>query len=121
MDKSRYFFILLGLLLGIYIFNAIRKGKLTVDLSLMWILGAIGIFILGCFPNIIIFFANIIGIAYAPSLLFLLGIAFLLLLVLSNTLTISDLKEKNKELTQALAILEERFRKQENSSKEDKN
>lgn len=121
MYKARYFFIVLGLVLMIYIFNAVRKRKLTIDLSIFWTIGAIAIFIIGCFPNIIIWAANLVGIAYPPSLLFLLSIVFLLLLELNNCLTISELKEKNKELIQYLAIVEERVRKLEENEKEQQN
>lgn len=113
MIKARYFFIILGLVLMIYIFNAVRKRKLSMDLSILWSIGAVAILIVGCYPGIFDWIAKQIGIAYPPSLLFLMSVAFLLILVLNNCLTISDLKEKNKELIQQLAILEERVRKLE--------
>lgn len=120
MYSARYFFIILGLILMIYIFMAVRKRKLTIDFSILWIIGAIAIFIIGCFPDIIIWLADIIGIAYPPSLLFLLSIAFLLLLSLNNSLIISELKEKNKELIQNSAILDERLRQLEKRQEEEK-
>lgn len=120
MYKARYFFIILGLFLMIYIFNAVRKKKLTIDLSILWTIGAIAIFIIGCFPNIIIWMADLVGIDYPPSLLFLLSIAFLLILELNNCLTITELKEKNKELIQNLALIEERLRETESKKDTDK-
>lgn len=113
MDKARFFFILLGLALMLYIFRSVRKNRLTMEMSILWSLGALGIFIIGCFPEIIIYLAGLVGIVYAPSLLFLLSTAFLLLLSLNNSIIISELKEKNKELIQNNALLEERLRRLE--------
>lgn len=118
MIKASYFFIILGLVLMIYIFSAVRKRKLSVDLSILWSIGAITIFIIGCFPQIIIWFSELVGIAYPPSLLFLLSIAFLLLIVLNNCIAISELKDKNTNLIQNYAILEKRVRELEKERKE---
>lgn len=97
----------------LYIVNAVRKKKLTIDSSILWIIAAVLILILGIFPNIIIWLSNLVGISYAPSLLFLLAISFLLLIILNNSLILSELKEKTKELIQVNALLEARVRETE--------
>ncbi len=94
----------------IYIFNSVRKRKLSIDLSLWWSVGAVLIFLIGCFPNIIVWISGIVGVEYPPSLLFLISILLLIVLILNNTMVISELKEKNKNLVQKIALLEKELK-----------
>lgn len=111
---SRIFFILVAILLIIYIFSNIKKNLLSQDESMLWMIGAIFILILAIWPNSIIFLANIVGIEYAPSLLFLLVSIFFILFLFRNSQHLSVLKEKNKELVQIVALLEKRIKDIEN-------
>lgn len=108
------FFIAIGVLLIGYLYNNVRKHTMSQDESILWMLGAFIILSLAIFPNIIIYLASVLGIAYPPSLLFLLTSAFLLVLLFRNSQQLSVLKEKNKELIQYFALLEERIRLLEN-------
>lgn len=107
---TRVVYILLAVFFMIYVYRCVRKNIMTQDESILWMIGSLGLLILAIFPGIIIFIAGLIGIEYAPSLLFLLGTVFLLVLVFRNTLALSALKEKNKELIQNYAIFEKRIR-----------
>ncbi|MGI6110057.1 MAG: DUF2304 domain-containing protein [Eubacteriaceae bacterium] len=117
MNTTGMFFLCLSLFMICTIFYSIKKNRLSLDQSIWWVIGAVGIFIFGCWPDLIIIIAHWIGIQYAPSLLFLLGIAFLLLLGQKNSVSISELKEKNKELIQNAALLDERIRELEKVSR----
>ena len=120
MNKTGIFCLILSVIMIVYIFNSIKKNKLSLDQSIWWVIGTVVIFIFGCWPDLIIILAHLVGINYAPSLLFLLGIAFLLLLCLKNSLSVSELKEKNKELIQNAALLYERIRELEQVADERK-
>lgn len=76
--------------------------------SFFWIVGGIIILILGLFPQIVGMASEILHIEYPPSLLFLLGIIFILGLVFRVMIYITLLKEQNKELAQRYALLEKR-------------
>jgi hypothetical protein len=93
----------------IFVYDKVKKRKLSEKESIFWMLGAVTILILSIFPNIIIELANLLHIDYAPSLLFLLGIVFVFLLVFRLTIYVSTLKEQVKELAQRNAILESRI------------
>lgn len=105
---NRIFFAIIGLIVILYVYKKVKENKLSEKESIFWMVGAIGILILGIFPNIMIKMARILKIEYAPSLLFLLGIVFIFLLVFRLTVYISILKEQVKELAQRNAILENR-------------
>lgn len=117
---ANFFYIAIGVLLIIYIFLNVQKHMMSEGESILWMIGAVCILILAIFPDIIIFLANTIGITYAPSLLFFLTSAFLLIFSFRNSQQLSILAEKNKELIQFNALLEKRVRALENYRTENK-
>lgn len=117
---ANFFYIAIGILLIVYIFINVQKHMMSEGESILWMIGAFFILILAIFPDIIIFLANLIGITYAPSLLFFLTSAFLLIFSFRNSQQLSILAEKNKELIQFSALLEKRVRDLEDSGTENK-
>lgn len=111
------FFIVIGILLIAYIYNNVRKHMMSQGESILWMIGACIILILAIFPNIIIFLSKIVGISYPPSLLFFLTSTFLLILLFRNSQQLSVLSEKNKELIQDFALLDNRVRNLEKPRK----
>lgn len=93
----------------VFVYKKVKKKLLLEKESIFWMIGALGILILGIFPNIIIVLANILHIKYAPSLLFLMGIIFSLALIFRITNHISIVSTQIKELAQYNAILEKRI------------
>ncbi len=120
---SRIFFIALALLLIVYLYRNIRKNQISQDESILWMIGAVVILVFGIRPELIMHMASLVGIDYAPSLLFLLSCIFLFLLSFRNSQQLSVLKEKNKELIQNAALLDKRIRdleaKEEQGDKND--
>lgn len=100
-----WFFIILGLILILYIFISVIKGKFDIVESIFWLMGSIIILILSIFPNIIVVLSKLIGIEYPPSLLFLLVAVFLLFINFRSTQKIASQKEKIMFLGQEIAIL----------------
>ena len=107
---TRVFFIIIAIILIMYMYHNVKKTMLSQEESLLWIIGAFFILILSIWPNIVIWLADIVGIAYPPSFLFLITSVFLVVFLFRNSQQISVLKEKNKELIQDLALLEKRLR-----------
>ena len=107
---TRVFFIIIAIILIMYIYHNVKKNMLSQDESILWIIGAFFILILSIWPNIVIWLADIVGIAYPPSFLFLITSVFLVVFLFRNSQQISVLNEKNKELIQDLALLEKRLR-----------
>ncbi len=107
---TRAFFCVLAVLLILYIYHNVKKNLMSQDESILWMLGALFILILGIWPGLVGVLASCVGIDYAPSLLFLLACIFLLIFVFRNSQQLSILREKNKELIQNVALLEKRIR-----------
>ncbi|MBC3796740.1 DUF2304 domain-containing protein [Acetobacterium tundrae] len=117
---TNLFYIAIGILLIVFIFINVQKHMMSEGESILWMVGAFFILILAIFPDIIIFLANLVGITYAPSLLFFLTSIFLLIFSFRNSQQLSILAEKNKELIQFSALLEKRVRVLEDFRTENK-
>ena len=87
----------------------IRRTKLKEKYALLWIFTSIGIFIFSFSPKIIQFLSKITGMYYL-SLISMAAYLFLLMLVLHFSVVISGLHEKNKVLTQVVAILQQKVK-----------
>ena len=103
-----WFFIIIGLILILYIFSIVIKGKFSIVESIFWLLGSLIILVFSVFPQIIIVMANILNIKYPPSLLFLLVSVFLIFVNFRNTQRIEKQNEMIIYLGQELAILKEK-------------
>lgn len=110
------FYIILGVALFIYIVCVVVKGTFDIYESIFWLIGTVIILILSIFPNLIIWLAGLIGIEYAPSLLFLLVAVFLLFVNFRNTQKIVKQKEKILSLAQDVAILKYEMEKKEENN-----
>ena len=117
-----YFFILIALIFIVYILHTIRAKSFSVKESMFWVLGTFVILIFAISPKLLDKIAFKLNIAYPPSLLFLLGILFLMFINFRNTKKIGKQNEKIIELAERLSILESEFDiKEENKRKEEQN
>ena len=88
------------------IINMIRNKKLELRYALAWLLVGVGIFILDCFPQLITWLANKLGIASPINMLFFLGFCFSLMIIFILTIAVSRSSIRIKELAQELALYE---------------
>lgn len=95
-------------LLGI-IFTSIRRERLSVRYSMLWILSGTAILIVSSSRRLLDILASVLGIYYPPSALFLLATFFILVLLFHLTVVVSSLKSSNARLAQELALLRQRI------------
>ena len=101
----------IGLLLGAVCYLALilwllKKKKLTVRYSIIWLISAGVLLVFAVFPYVVLVLTDL-------NVVFLLVIAFILLLLLSLSSIVSGFAEKIKRLAQENALLEERVRRLE--------
>ena len=99
------YFIIGTILIGLYILNDVRKKRFSIKESFYWIVGVLIMLFLAIFPQCIDFVAVYLGVAYPPSLLFVICIVFLVLMNFRNSKKIAKLQEDIIELEQNLTIL----------------
>jgi len=88
----------------------IRRDRLPVSHSLWWLTVSVMIALLGLMPGLLDGLARMVGIAYPPSLLFVLAILTLLIKVLLEDLELTTNRRRLLRLAQKTAILEEEVR-----------
>lgn len=83
----------------------IRERRLREKYALLWLGTSLLIIVLAVSRRPMEIAAQAIGIYYPPSLLFLLGLLFLLAVTIGHSITLSRLSETNMKLAQELALL----------------
>lgn len=101
--------------LGLFVFilYLMKKGKLEVKYSIIWLAFSLVMILFACFPYIVLILGDIFGVLNPVNFIFLTQIIFILLILLSVSAVISGFSKKIKQLAQANAILEKRLRELE--------
>jgi hypothetical protein len=89
-----------------FIFYSVVRRKIDEKQSILWFVIGIVFLALSVAPQTFVVIADVLGIVYKPSLLFLLGIIFCLMIVFFHAIHITKLSEQNRKLAQQLGILE---------------
>ncbi len=103
------FFIIIGIILIAYIIKSVMDKNFDMYESIFWIIAAIAIIVLAIFPKSLDAISVKLGVSYSPSLVFLLGVVFLLFINFKQSRLLNDEKQKTTELAQQLAILNEKI------------
>ena len=92
----------------------VRRRRLREDYSLLWLV-TFGVLVLfAVFPNSLLDgLADLIGIFYPPTALFVVGFGLMLLVLLQFSLVITRLAQQNKQSAQRIALLSARVRELE--------
>ena len=90
------------ILLTLYI---LKKGRIPVKYSLVWLFAGTIILIFGIIPNFFDIVSKFLGFELPSNLAFSLMIAILIFINLSLTIIVSGQKEKTRLLIQEISIL----------------
>lgn len=99
-----YFLIILLLL---------KKGKLNIQYSIIWLASAFVLLLFAIFPYIVMVLRDILNIEVVSNLVFMLLFGFVLLLLLSLSTIVTGFSNKIKTLVQTQSLLEKRIRELE--------
>ena len=102
----RIILILVSLGTFIAIIKRIRNAKVQIETSLFWIVFSAILLLFSIFPQIPDFITSLLGIYSTVNFIFLFVIFILLVHQFMNSIKISQLEQKLKELTQELAVRE---------------
>lgn len=103
---------IIGILLFITILELVRRKKFREDLSIVWLLIGVGLMLAPLGDFIIDPLAFKLGISHPPALIFMLVFFLFVIAMLYFSIVVSDLKGKNKELSQKIALMEYKIDKQ---------
>lgn len=100
----RIIIIILGILLVGSIVLLLVKRRINERHSLLWLVGGFITLVLSIAPGTLETLAELVGVDYPPTLLFLFATIAILAIALYQSIQISKLQERLTELTQLTAI-----------------
>lgn len=83
----------------------VKERRLREKYALLWLCTSAFVIVLTISRRILEVTALAIGIYYPPSLLFLVGVLFLVMVAIGQSVTLSRLSESNHNLAQEMALL----------------
>jgi hypothetical protein len=101
--------------LGVVI-ELIRRRRLQERYALLWIVTGGVMLVLAVWRGALYALADVTGVAYPPSALYMIAGLFVLVVLLHYSTVLSRLSDQNKTLAQRLALLESKLRAGETAS-----
>lgn len=117
---NNLFFIIASLIIIFYILFSIRKNKLDIANSFIWIVFCVIILVLSIWPTSLDWLATLLGIAYPPTLFLTIAIAILSIMIFVQSKKIEDLRKKTIDLCQELSIVKNNQKNAQNKSRKTK-
>lgn len=98
---------ILGMGLAGAILFLVRRDHLHGPFAVWWFAVAAATFVLGVFPEVVVWLGHATGIVYAPVLPIIIGLSLVLIRLLKLDIDRSKQERQIRRLTQKLAILEQ--------------
>lgn len=92
-----------------FIFRLIAKGKLREEYSIIWIICTVILLVFSFWRNGLDVMAKLLGVYYAPALIFLAAIFAIIIFLVHLSVVNSKQHEQIKKLTQEMAILKKKI------------
>lgn len=116
---NRWFFIIISISALLYVTHIVRRNKLPIKESFWWFIGSIAMLLLAIFPQVVDWIAQLLGIAYPPTLLLTMCIIFLLFIIFKDGRRIAKLQTQNIELEQQVALIKNRLQESKQKNRDD--
>ena len=96
-----------------FILFLLKKRRLTVKYAIIWLFSAGVLIVFSLFPYVVLVLMDLLGMTVPSHTVFLLAVAFMLMLLISLSSAVSQFAQKITRLAQKNALLEERVRRLE--------
>ena len=111
--EIRIFLLVAVILYFIEVIHLLKKKRLNLQYSILWLAVGVLLILLIIFPQIIVAFSNLLHFQSSMNALYIILIGFLVIICVALTSIVSKQNNHIKRLTQNAALLEERIRKLE--------
>lgn len=117
MSRVQLVILITSILVTGFIIEQVRRRRLAVEYSLIWIVAGLSMIFFSLWQNGIEYIAGLMGIYYAPSAIFVVFGVLVFVLCIHFSMTISKLSSNNRVLIQRIALLEDDLKSvQENAA-----
>jgi hypothetical protein len=110
MDRIQIVAVVVTLSLFLGVFELVRRRRLMERYALLWLLSTSVLLLLAAWSGLLEWVADLAGVAVPSNALFVVGFAFVLVLLLHFSLAISRLSDETKVLAQQVARLDQELR-----------
>ena len=108
--------LVVGLLIYFFIILILLKYKeISLKYTLLWLLSGLLMVLLVIFPSLLLGISHALGFQSSMNGLMVMGVAFIIMIIMSLTSIVSKQSRKIRNLVQYSAMLEKRIRDIENS------
>ncbi len=97
--------VIVGIFIIFWVTRATKNKQMNEIYALVWIIGGVGIIILGIQPHILNWFAELLGIFWPPSVLIFFLLVLVFLMLFNHSKTASTLTNQVTELTIQVSLL----------------
>ena len=91
--------------LALFVLELVRRRKLSEEYSLLWVVSTIALAVLGFSTPLLEWVTGLLGMMGAASTVFAAGLAFVVAMLLYQSVKISRLGQENHMLARELALL----------------
>lgn len=105
IDRAMVFGLAASMAALAFIIELVRQRRLKEEYSLLWLATAAVLLVLSVSRPLLDVLANVVGIFYPPSALFLVAMVFVMFILLHFSTVVTRLSQENKETAQQLALL----------------
>ena len=99
------YFVVFATVIMVYMILSIRKNKLSVSNSFVWVIFCIFMLVLSIWPKSLDWLASLLGIEYPPALFLTIAVVILFVLNFVHSKKIEELQKKVIDLGQELSII----------------
>lgn len=110
MDRIQIVAVVVTLSLFLGVFELVRRRRLMERYALLWLISTSVLLLLAAWSGLLERVADVAGVAVPSNALFVVGFAFVLVLLLHFSLAISRLSDETKVLAQQVARLDQELR-----------
>ena len=104
--RIRVVSILISTFIFAMIILLVRRKKLREEFALIWIVAGVVIVTMATWVDMVSFVSRLTGILTPPSVIFVLGILFLVLINLQLSIKVSKNQDDIKDLAQKIALID---------------
>ena len=120
-SKITVFFVIFTVMYLTFIIHLLRKKKLELKYTLLWIIASLVLLVITIFPSTMYWISSALGIKTPINSAFILGCMFIILILITITSIVSLLNKNLRMLIQEVALLEKRVRELEKNKCEEEN
>lgn len=111
--KLQILLIIAIILYFITLFSLLKKERITLKYTLLWIFSGLFMSIFVIYPKLLEILSEVLGIHEPTNALFFGIISCIIVLLMSLTAIVSNLSQKNRKLVQTISIMDKRLKELE--------